>query len=261
MSTVVAVVGLGEAGGLYARGLSAAGYTVHGFDPYTTLGDPAVTQHPELASAVADADLVMSLVGANAARAVTLQVVDAISSGSPLIADLNTGSPELKRSLGELARRRGLRFVDVAVLAPVPRAGSKTPLMVSGAASQDFAQLFAASGAVVDAIGGEPGDAAARKLIRSVFMKGLAGVLLESTLAAEAAGCAEWLRDQIAGELTGDAYALIDRLVTGSRQHAARRVHEMDDAHDYLKSVGTPTWATDASRAWLSSLAEPASAP
>ena len=46
---------------------------------------------------------------------------------------------------------------------------------------------------------GEAGAAAARKLVRSVFYKGLAAAVTEALRAARAAGCEQWLR-QLAEE-------------------------------------------------------------
>ncbi|MCH1881338.1 DUF1932 domain-containing protein [Agrococcus sp. ARC_14] len=244
------VIGLGEAGALYARGLAEAGFEVHGYDPFAQLDDRRVTQHADLAEALRPADLVITLVGARAARAVTEQVLAALEH-TPLLADLNTGSPALKRELGALAGAQGVPFVDIAVLAPVPRAGAQTPLMVSGPDAEAFVALFAPVGAEVESIGGEAGDAAARKLIRSAFMKGLAGVILESVGAGEAAGCGDWIREQIVAELSGDASAFVERLIVGSKQHAERRVHEVEDAADYLRSIGQPSWSTDAAGDWL----------
>lgn len=249
----VAVVGLGEAGALYARGLRDAGFDVSGYDPFAQMDEPGITQYGNLADALTGVDLVITLVGASAAEKVTGDVLAHLAPGT-LLADFNTGGPDLKAKLAGAAAVKGVRFVDVAVLAPVPRMGIRTPLMVSGVDADAFAEQFAATGASVESIGGRAGDAAARKLIRSVFMKGMAAVVLESMGAAEAAGCAPWLRDQIAAELSGDAYALIDRLIDGSRAHAARRIHEVSDASDYLDSIDQPTWTMQAARSWLTSL-------
>ena len=76
----------------------------------------------------------------------------------------------------------------------------------------------------VEVLGEEPGAAANRKLLRSVFMKGLAAVVLESLRAARAAGCEEWMREEIGAVLTGADAALVDRLVTGSRATPTRRM-------------------------------------
>ncbi|KZE89973.1 NAD(P)-binding domain-containing protein [Microbacterium sp. TNHR37B] len=255
--TSTAVIGLGEAGALYARGLRDAGYTVSGFDPFTTLHEEGIRQEPTLADAVATADLVISLVGARAAEAVGTEAMAAMSAGA-VFADLNTGSPDLKRRLEAEATSRGILAADVAVLAPVPRAGVGTPLMVSGTGASRFTELFAATGADVESIGGAAGDAASRKLVRSVFMKGLAAVVLESVGAAEAAGCETWLRAQIAAEFAGDPAALVQRLIDGSRQHAGRRAHEVADARDYLDGLGRPSWVTSAAHRWFGHLLEEA---
>lgn len=251
--TTVTIIGLGEAGALYARGLRGAGFTVSGFDPYARLDDAGIVQHSELADAVSSAELAISLVGARAAQSVAEQALPNMTPGS-LYADFNTASPELKAKMADAARAAGVAFADVAVLAPVPRNGAKTPLMASGAGAEQFVELMGPTGADLESIGGEPGDAAGRKLLRSVFMKGLAAVVIESTAAAQKAGQLEWLRAQIASELSADPYALIDRLISGSRQHAGRRVHETEDAATYLESLAQPNWATQAAHAWLSKL-------
>lgn len=251
--TTIAVIGLGEAGALYARGLRDAGYTVTGYDPFTTLDESGISQRDELADAVADTALVLSLVGARAAEPVALDALRGMRAGA-VFADLNTGAPGLKKTLGAAAAERGILFADVAVLAPVPRAGVRTPLMVSGTGAAHFTALFAAAQAPVHDIGGAAGDAAARKLIRSVFMKGLAALVIESTSAAREAGCEDWLREQIADEFAGDAEQLIQRLIDGSRQHAARRAHEVDDARAYLDELDSPGWVTDATRRWFARL-------
>lgn len=253
--TTAAIIGLGEAGRFYARGLRDAGYTVTGYDPFTRLDTEGVSQMPSVDEAVENAELVVSLVGARAAQDVGSIAIAAMKRGATY-ADLNTGSPELKASMAAFAATHQVRFADVAVLAPVPRAGVRTPLMVSGDGADAFADLMSTTGAPVESIGGAAGDAAGRKLLRSVFMKGLAAVVLESVTAAEAARQGDWLRQQIAAEFSGDARALIERLISGSREHAERRAHETEDAAAYLDSLGSPNWSTHAAHAWLSKLHE-----
>ena len=63
---------------------------------------------------------------------------------------------------------------------------------------------------------GTAGAAISRKLLRSVFYKGLAAAVVEALAAAEAAGCADWLRDNISAELAGFDEQTIDRLVDGT---------------------------------------------
>jgi 3-hydroxyisobutyrate dehydrogenase-like beta-hydroxyacid dehydrogenase len=93
-------------------------------------------------------------------------------------------------------------------------------------------------GVAVEVVGPDPGDAAARKLLRSVFMKGLAAAVLESLAAAEAAGCADWLRADIEATLRDADEGLVDRLLLGSKQHAVRRIAEMEAAAELLRELG-----------------------
>lgn len=251
----VAVLGLGEAGRLYAEGLAALDIEVSGYDPAAGSPLDRVRREQSIEAAVAGVDTVLSVVGARHAAEVLGPALEGMPQHS-LFADLNTGSPQQKAQLAERADRAGVLFADVAIMAPVPRAGVRTPLLVSGAGAARFAAVWSGLGLPVEDVGGIPGSAAGLKLLRSVFMKGLAGLVFESVSAAEKAGSSEWLRGQIAGELGPDGAALVDRLIDGTRVHAARREHEMHDALDYLETLEAPSWMTAATVEWLHALAE-----
>ena len=70
---------------------------------------------------------------------------------------------------------------------------------------------------------GPAGLAATRKLLRSVFYKGMAASIVEALEAARAAGLEDWLRPHIAEELAKADATTVERIVTGTRQHAVRR--------------------------------------
>ena len=167
-------------------------------------------------------------------------------------ADLNTASPELKRRLAELVGDAGGRFADVALLGPVPGRGLRTPALAAGVGAHAFADAMTPLGMPVEVVSDDPGDAAALKLLRSVFMKGLAAAAVESLEAAEAAGHREWLETEIA-EVIGRP--LLERLVAGSRTHAARRVDEMDAARELLLELGIEPRIASASAALLADIA------
>ena len=149
-----------------------------------------------------------------------------------LYADLNTGSPELKR---ELADALPVRFADVALVGVVPSLGLATPALASGEGAERFAELFRPLGMPVEVVGTRPGDAAGMKLLRSVFMKGTAAAAIESLEAARAAGVEDRVYADIAAVL---GEPLLERLLSGSRLHAARRVDEMRAAAAYLEELG-----------------------
>jgi 3-hydroxyisobutyrate dehydrogenase-like beta-hydroxyacid dehydrogenase len=249
----VAILGLGEAGRRYGADLAAAGWQVTGFDPAAIPTPPGVSRAPSIRDAVLPAELVVSLTGSQFAESAAAAAAGALA-GDACYADFNTAAPAVKRAVA--ARIGEARVADVAVLAPVPRLGAATALLVSGDAAATVAAAFQSVGADVAVLDEPTGAAAARKLLRSVFMKGLAATILEALTAATAAGCPDWLRDQIAGELGPGSPALVDRLITGTRQHAARRVHEVQASRDYLTELGVPTPVCDATIAWLTHLTQ-----
>lgn len=276
----IAVLGLGEAGRRYAADLLAAGHDVAGYDPAPTPTPSGVRRADSVADAVEGAELVLGLTGARFAASAAEDAAAALSAHA-CFADFNSASPSEKQAVARILAGTGTgtgigtgtsavtgtgttgsaAVADVAVLAPVPRRGAATPLLVSGPGALRVAEVFRPIGAAVEVLAEPVGAAAGRKLLRSVFMKGLAAAVLEAVSAAAAAGCEDWVREQIAGELGEGGPALLDRLVTGTRAHAGRRVHEVAASRDYLAELGVHTWVCDATLAWLGELAPPADPP
>lgn len=239
------MLGLGEAGGRIAADLAAAGCTVRGFD--TARGLEGAGSAVE---AVTGADVVLSVNAAAAALDAARGVAAALRADA-LYADLNTGPPALKRALAEAVP---VDFADVALVGVVPRTGLTTPALASGAGAERFAALFAPLGMPVEVVGPRPGDAAGLKLLRSVFMKGVAAAALESLEAAEAAGAVDRVRADIVEVIGGP---LLDRFVEGSHAHAARRVDEMRAAAAYLEELGVEPLVAEAAAARLARLVTP----
>nr|WP_276610788.1 NAD(P)-dependent oxidoreductase [Kineococcus siccus] len=251
-------MGLGEAGSAIARDLLAAGADVRGHDP--ALAPPAgVAARRDEADAVRDADLVLSANSSAAARGALLTALPALRPGT-LFADLNTASPALKASLADAAGDRA-DVVDVALMAPVPGLGLRTPMLASGPAAPRFADLLRPLGAAVDVHPGPVGAATSRKLLRSVFYKGLAAAVLEALAGARAAGCEDWLRADVAAELARFDAATLDRLVDGSHRHARRRADEMAAAAQQLDELGVPSRVARAARDALVELRDAAAVP
>ena len=225
----IAVLGLGEAGGRIAADLAAAGCVVRGWDPARSLA--GITNAASGDEAVRGADVVLSI---NAA-AVALQAAAGVAAALPagvLYADLNTAAPALKQ---ELASALPAQFADVALVGVVPSTGLRTPALASGDGAERFAAIFGPLGMPVEVVGSRPGDAAGLKLLRSVFMKGLAATAIETLEAAGAAGAEDRLRAEIAAVI---GEPLLARLLSGTQAHAARRVDEMRAAAAYLEELG-----------------------
>jgi 3-hydroxyisobutyrate dehydrogenase-like beta-hydroxyacid dehydrogenase len=252
---VIAVLGLGEAGSLIARDLVAAGVQVRGYDPAVTAAEPLINTASE-ADAALGAQLVLSVNSAKAA-------VDALTAGLPglrraegpgprpdvLWADLNTASPGIKQKLASLAEQAGVVFADVAMMAPVPGRGLRVPMLASGTGAARYAAALAPLGADIGVLDGPAGLAASRKLLRSVFYKGMAAAIVEALDAARATGHERWLHDHIAAELAAMDRATLERMTDGTRRHAVRRAAEMEAAAEMLAELGVPPVMADASRA------------
>jgi 3-hydroxyisobutyrate dehydrogenase-like beta-hydroxyacid dehydrogenase len=243
VTLTVAVLGLGEAGGAIARDLVDAGANVRAYDPLVTTPQGMIPAGSE-SDAARGADLVLSVNSAKASIEALRAGMTAVGGG--VWADLNTASPGTKRQLAQIAGN--VAFADVAIMAPVPGRGLRTPMLASGPAAERTARMLNSLGASVQTIAGPPGLAAERKLLRSVFFKGLAAAVVEALEAGRAAGCEEWLRDNITEELARAGESTVERLVTGTRQHAVRRADEMAAAADMLAELGVEPTVTAATR-------------
>ncbi|WP_024367910.1 NAD(P)-dependent oxidoreductase [Arthrobacter sp. TB 26] len=252
----VAVLGLGEAGSIYAADLARRGVDVTAADPAVPAVPAGVTPAGDAGEAARGADLVLSLVGGRAAGAVLEEALPAMAPAG-IFADMNTASPAEKRRLANRAEQHGIPFVDVAILAPVPRARIGTPLVLSGAGADNLLAVLTGWGIPAAAVGNEAGVAAGLKLLRSVFMKSLATTILESVTAARAVGAEDWVIDQIASELGPSGHALVARILEGTPVHAVRREAEMCDARSFLETLGAPHPMTDGAIVWLQSLSRP----
>jgi 3-hydroxyisobutyrate dehydrogenase-like beta-hydroxyacid dehydrogenase len=246
------VLGLGEAGSRIAADLCAAGVVVRGYDPRVAAG-PGITECASDADASRGADVVLALTSAHEAKDTLVWALPGVGAGA-IYADLNTGSAGLKASLASLAAAGGVSFADVALMSPVPGNGLRTPMLAAGPAAQEYARVLGGLGATVEVLPGPAGTASARKLVRSVFYKGLAAAVTESLRAARAAGCEDWMRDHIRHELEGFSSATLDRLEQGSVRHARRRSEEMAASAEMLRELGVPPRIAQASQQWLRQL-------
>jgi 3-hydroxyisobutyrate dehydrogenase-like beta-hydroxyacid dehydrogenase len=251
-AAAIGVIGLGEAGSSIAVDLVSAGAEVRGWDPVASIPD-GVRAADDAPDAASGADAVLSTNSAAVALEVAESITPSLRDGQ-VYADLNTTAPALKRELAEAVRGSGGLFADVALMRPVPGRGLSTPALVSGPGAEAFAAIFAPLGMPVTDLGAQPGDAAARKLVRSIFAKGLAAAIGEALGAARRLGAEDWLYADVERTLADADGALLRRLIEGSSLHAGRRAEEMAAAVEMLEELGIEPRVASASEAWLRSL-------
>lgn len=249
-----AILGIGEAGSEIAADLAARGQVVLGYDIAQVEPPGGVMLVNEPTRAVAGASVVLALVPASESMAAARSAMPALGTGS-LYADCSSGSPQLKRELAEMVTKSEADFVDVTLMGTVPGRGLSTPAFASGAGAERVVEILRSLGMPVEKVSDAPGDAAERKLLRSVFVKGMTGAIVEALEAARAAGCEDWLWSNVVAELTGANEALAARLVNGTYKHARRRAEEMTAAEQLLEDLNVEPYVTRAVRTRLQELA------
>jgi 3-hydroxyisobutyrate dehydrogenase-like beta-hydroxyacid dehydrogenase len=148
-------------------------------------------------------------------------------------------------------------FVDAAVMDPVPMNGIKVLTVASGSHAERFRALLSPYGMNIQVVGEKAGAASSMKLLRSVCMKGLAALLLESLEAAQRYGITDALVADMARFIDGRPFEdVIKRFVCGTAIHAGRRIHEVSEAMALLKSLGASSRMTRSTRETLQEVAD-----
>jgi 3-hydroxyisobutyrate dehydrogenase-like beta-hydroxyacid dehydrogenase len=249
----VAILGIGEVGSTLARGLLAQDVHVSGWDPYPRNLPEGLRFADSNPDAVQDADIILSTNLATVAVDVVREILPHLKAGQ-VYADMNTSSPMMKEEIALLFQDCPALFTDVAIMAPIAPQGIRTPLLASGTGAAQFAEGFQQYGSPITILDEPAGHAATLKLVRSIFYKGLAAVVMETLEAAEKLQLTPYAREQMLTILKDEP--MIDRFVTGSRIHARRRIHEMDAVVEMLESLEVQAHCSSATRQRLIELLE-----
>ena len=223
----IAVLGLGEAGSIFANELAAMGITVSAWDP-----SPIRKLHENIRfaksnrDAAKEADIILS-VNLSAVSEVVAKEVLPVLTDKKIYADMNTSSPQQKIAIEHLLQSSGVQFVDMAIMAPVPPKGIKTSFLISGNGAALLKEQLDKYDLNIELLSNKTGDASTRKLLRSIVYKGIAAVICEAIEAGKAFELEQYIREQISSVIGGNN-ALIDRFIEGSKTHAERRIHEME---------------------------------
>lgn len=244
-------VGFGEAAYHLTKGLKGAGLaSTVAFD--INAGHPALgpkiraraeetgtrlaASQAELAEA---AEVIISAVTADQAAAAAGQNAPYLT-GRHLYADLNSISPKAKERVAGLAMAGGARFVEIAVMGPVPPKQHKAPLLIGGPAAEEFERLMSPFGMQMEIVSTDRiGRAAAVKMFRSVVYKGLEALLFECVLGASQYGAEPRVFASLEASLPGvDWKKLADYMVGRVAIHGERRAREMEEVARTLEELG-----------------------
>lgn len=249
-------IGFGEAGQATAAGLRGEGVErIAAWDILFSDADGAqikaaaekigVRVAASAADAVREADIIVAAVTAassiDAARSAAPHL-----TGAPYYLDINSVSPGRKQESVALLGDRA-RYVDVAVIAPIHPKLHKTAMLLAGPHAQSIAPLLTELGMDVKIAGDKTGAAAAIKMIRSVMIKGIEALTLETFLAATRAGLVEEVTASMKNNYPSLDWAKIAEYnVERMASHGERRAAEMEESARTLRELGVEPRMVDA---------------
>jgi 3-hydroxyisobutyrate dehydrogenase-like beta-hydroxyacid dehydrogenase len=246
----IGFVGFGEAGFHIAKGLRQAGVarlTAYDINTHTPgLGETIRRRAAEAATRLAhtnedlirSCEIVLSVVTSDQAAQAAGQNAPYLGAGR-LYADLNSVSPALKQSIAGTIGAAGARFVEIAVMAPVPPYGHRVPMLAGGEAAREFVERLTPFGMRVEVVSREIGVAAATKMFRSIMIKGMEALITECVLGASRYGAEAHVFASLAESFPGiDWPKLADYMVGRVVVHGERRAREMEEVAQTLRSLG-----------------------
>jgi len=200
------------------------------------------------AEVVQQADILFVAVPSSYAMDVCNDIYDHLKADQ-IYADVSASTPVVKEQVWNRVRDTGVLFVDAAMLGSLPLDKHKVPIMASGNGAAALSDVMTPYGMKITCASEKAGDASAIKLIRSIFMKGIAGLMLEMLQASEYYQVSDQVVKSVGNSLDGIAFqSHLDRLITGTAIHAKRRAAEIKGSIQLCGEAGIECPMTLASK-------------
>jgi len=236
---IIALIGLGEVGRVLAEDLAEGNaltaWDIAFADPDSRAAHNARELPVRAATAATDAvrsaELVISAVTAANDLSAARDVATAVASRAWFL-DLNSASPTQKAAAAEAIDAAGGRYVEAAVLSPIYPKRIGSPILLGGPHASDFVEVARAFGFTgAEFFASTVGPASATKLCRSVVVKGVEALLMESMLTARTWGVEKPVLDSLSNLLPAADWAqLAEYMIRRSIEHGERRSEEMVEA-------------------------------
>ncbi len=259
----IGLVGYGEVGRILAEDLRRQGIAVCAYDLHLNdamrahAGGRDVTLHASHAALAEAADLVISAVTASQTVDVALACAPGMRRDAFFL-DFNSASPHAKCEASEHINTAGGRYVEAAVMTSIPPYRQRVPLLLGGPHAGVLQPLLNEIGFASKVHSDRVGVASAVKMCRSVMIKGLEAMVVESFTAARAYGVEDAVLASLFETFPGldwekqGAY-FFQRVI----EHGRRRAEEMREAARTVSDIGlTPHSArgTAERQAWMAGL-------
>ena len=250
MGITLGFLGFGEVGFYMSKGLKEAGFgRIVAFDkafadggPFASTigsraGEAGVELVPSLQDMLGSADLIVSALPAKYSLAAAREAAG-YATAARLFVDVSTAKPSEKREMEQLFAGKGILFADGAMLGPLPTYGHTVPILASGSGASGWAEMMTPFGMKIDLAEGPAGAASSIKLVRSVFMKGLEALLVETFLFAKKSGAEEIVLESLAETLNVPFQNTARRMIAADLVHAERRAFEVGESVELMKDLG-----------------------
>lgn len=166
-----------------------------------------------------------------------------------IYADVSASTPDVKKQIWQTLASTGVLFVDAAMLGSLPQDKHKVPITASGNGAERLKEIMSPYGMNITCVGGGAGAASAIKLVRSVFMKGIAALMIETMQGADAYQVTDEIIASISKSMDGIPFTKhLDRLITGTAIHAKRRSSELSGAIEMLQEANLSACMTKSSK-------------
>ncbi|QDZ12922.1 NAD(P)-dependent oxidoreductase [Devosia ginsengisoli] len=238
----IGFLGYGEAARAFHDGLARS---VLAYDILLDQDDGAMREAMKLRGAMpvaiaglAEADWIFSAVTADQSLLAVTPLLPHLRQGQVLI-DINSVSPTRKRETAAAVEAAGAHYLDMAVMAPVHPKKHATPVLLAGAPAETLLPQLLALGFSASVVGPEPGAATAIKMVRSLFVKGLEAITVETLLAARASGCFDEIYASLSASFPGlDWSRFAAYQFERTTRHGHRRAAEMRESGFTLDALG-----------------------
>ena len=264
------MIGYGEVGKIISAGMKSQMHSMRVWDlkfssadtPSAELAHAAaagVTNCDGMAALCQASNFIVSAVTASQTLAVAQAAAQHIQAGSVFL-DLNSASPGTKQQAAKLIEAAGAHYVEAGVMTSIPPYGIRVPMLLGGVKAAEIAPRLVALGMDAKAVSAEIGVASAIKMCRSVMIKGLEALVIESYTTARKYGVEDHVLPTLA-----ETFPSIDWQQTGAyffsrvAQHGKRRAEEMRESANTVKEAGFEPYMTAAiaqKHDWVAGLAK-----
>jgi 3-hydroxyisobutyrate dehydrogenase-like beta-hydroxyacid dehydrogenase len=245
----ICLFGFGEVGQLLGTDLAAhdvhlGAWDVKFLDPSSKPSQAAARyEHVRAAAdardAVRHAELIISAVTAEQAFPAAWAAAASLATNAYFL-DLNSVSPGVKQQAARVIHDAGGRYIEAAVMAAFPAKRLAVPIHLGGPHAQGFAPIARAMGlSNITVFSDTLGLASAAKMCRSIIIKGMEALILESMLTARHYGVEQAVLDSLADLLpAADWRTQSQYMMSRALLHGQRRAEEMHEAAATTAAAG-----------------------